>query len=260
MAIEIIARAEAKAQGLKRFNDGAPCKRQHTSERFVSDGQCVVCVYEKNASWAKRNVDKKSEYHRKWVSENVAHVKAYTKEYSARWYKANRAEKLAKSTEYNKKNPEITRRAAAKWQKANPEIVRAKAREWEKANPEKRQAISKRKYAARPDHYRAKNNKWARENPDKKAVVTHRRRAIKAAAEGSHTAAEVAAILKKQKHRCAYCPADLRKVKRHLDHIVPLARGGSNSASNLQWTCDFHNMAKGSRDPADFARSLGLLL
>lgn len=41
--MEIISKQDAKAQGLKRYFTGKPCKRGHVSQRYASTGQCVEC-------------------------------------------------------------------------------------------------------------------------------------------------------------------------------------------------------------------------
>ena len=43
MQREIISRADAHAQGLRRFYTGKPCKYGHDSQRFVSTGNCIEC-------------------------------------------------------------------------------------------------------------------------------------------------------------------------------------------------------------------------
>jgi 5-methylcytosine-specific restriction endonuclease McrA len=78
--------------------------------------------------------------------------------------------------------------------------------------------------------------------------------------EGSHTAADIAEILKAQGGRCAYCRTSLNRAKKHVDHIVPLALGGSNGRANLQIACAACNQSKSARDPVTFAQSIGLLL
>lgn len=40
--MEIISRADAKAQGLTRYFTGKPCKHGHVSERIIA-GQCCEC-------------------------------------------------------------------------------------------------------------------------------------------------------------------------------------------------------------------------
>lgn len=41
--MQIITRAEAKAQGLKRYFTGKPCKHGHTTFRQVVNGTCITC-------------------------------------------------------------------------------------------------------------------------------------------------------------------------------------------------------------------------
>jgi 5-methylcytosine-specific restriction endonuclease McrA len=62
-----------------------------------------------------------------------------------------------------------------------------------------------------------------------------------------------------QRGRCAICGQRLGK-RTHIDHIVPLALGGSNARSNLQLTHPGCNLAKRARDPFIHAQSLGRLL
>jgi 5-methylcytosine-specific restriction endonuclease McrA len=77
---------------------------------------------------------------------------------------------------------------------------------------------------------------------------------------GTHTTADLAEILRAQGNRCAYCKVDLKQIKKQVDHIVPLVRGGSNGRSNLQYLCQPCNNTKSAKDPVDFAQSIGLLL
>lgn len=105
--------------------------------------------------------------------------------------------------------------------------------------------------------------KWRQNNPDKTTLnwitARHRRRARKKNASGSFTRADILVILKMQNYRCAYCKKNIKKGY-VMDHIIPLARGGSNDRKNMQATCAPCNQRKHARDPLDFARSLGMLL
>lgn len=38
------SRAEARAQGLKRYDTGVPCRHGHVSPRYTSNRQCVECM------------------------------------------------------------------------------------------------------------------------------------------------------------------------------------------------------------------------
>lgn len=62
-----------------------------------------------------------------------------------------------------------------------------------------------------------------------------------------------------QRWKCAVCRASL-KAGYDLDHIMPLARGGTNESSNLQLLCVPCNRRKHTKHPVDFMRSRGFLL
>ena len=50
---------------------------------------------------------------------------------------------------------------------------------------------------------------------------------------------------------CMY-PECYKTDKLHLDHIVPLSRGGSHEYNNWQILCQFHNIQKGARNSNDY--------
>lgn len=61
-----------------------------------------------------------------------------------------------------------------------------------------------------------------------------------------------------QKGRCVYCRELM--TEQHIDHILPLALGGSSDDSNLQLLCPDCNNRKGAYHPVEFANKLGMLL
>ena len=80
----------------------------------------------------------------------------------------------------------------------------------------------------------------------------NRRRAHRAGSGGSHFAADVRALHRRQRGRCAGCGAALGGVYAsppgyHVDHKIPLARGGGNAPGNLQLLCPDCNIHKGDR-------------
>lgn len=54
-----------------------------------------------------------------------------------------------------------------------------------------------------------------------------------------------------QDARCAYCGSYLNG-RFHVDHKVPVSRGGTNDSENLQYTCPRCNMLKGAMTHEEF--------
>lgn len=65
-------------------------------------------------------------------------------------------------------------------------------------------------------------------------------------------------MLCSQDARCTYC-ADLLPRQTHLDHKMPVSRGGTNALPNLQLLCPTCNMRKGAMTHEEYARKLGLM-
>ncbi len=80
------------------------------------------------------------------------------------------------------------------------------------------------------------------------AAIIHSRRS---AAAGSYSRTDVDRLFQQQDGKCAYCSCKLRRF--HVDHIIPLARGGSNWPDNLALACTFCNLSKGAKTPEEFS-------
>jgi 5-methylcytosine-specific restriction endonuclease McrA len=72
-------------------------------------------------------------------------------------------------------------------------------------------------------------------------------------AVGSFSPKEWDAIVKKQRGRCALCR---HKSKLTADHVIPVSRGGSNYAFNIQGLCLPCNLAKWAHVPNEAVWSL----
>lgn len=147
-----------------------------------------------------------------------------------------------------------------RWSTLNPEKRKAQTERWRAANSEKWRESNRRSKQANQQKYTDRQRADYALNPEKYRTVERKRRAQMKGSGGTHTAADLAEILTAQKHRCAYCRADLKRAKKHVDHIVPLALGGSNGRANLQYLCAPCNQSKSAKHPVDYAQSLGLLI
>jgi hypothetical protein len=173
--------------------------------------------------WRKENREKIKAQHKAWRERNREKVRAK--------YHASKASDEAQNrrADYRRKNKLAIMRRHKIWRDRNPDKTAAHRKAWRKANPERTRALS--------------NN----------------RRAIKRGADGHYTVADIRRILKLQRHRCAYCPRSLRSGY-HVDHIIALAKGGTNWPRNIQCLCPSCNVQKHTKDPIIFAREHGRLL
>src|SRR6266568_3754393 len=120
--------------------------------------------------------------------------------------------------------------------------------------------VLKRAYRSRPEV--REYNRVYRNRPEvreRSHIRHHRRRSRNKAALGDYTAAQIQALLKKQKHCCYYAACGhvrFQCVKGryiyHIDHVIPLSRGGSNDISNLVLGCPTCNLRKNDKLPHEF--------
>jgi 5-methylcytosine-specific restriction endonuclease McrA len=140
-----------------------------------------------------------------------------------------------------------------RWRQNNVEKARAQRKAWKAANPESHRQSSRKWYANNAARATATNKAWQAANPEKyrlsRRVREARRRALKRGTADTYKLADVTAQISKQKGRCFYCQRMLADF--HIDHFIPLSRGGSNSADNIVVSCPPCNVIKGARMPDD---------
>ena len=169
-----------------------------------------------------------------------------------------------------------------RWQRNNRDKVRASNRRWAAENPEKCQERQARWYVKQTNNPNtmksrtAKTKKWRKENPEKHcaqvcrwqaanqikvAAVQHARRAREIGAKGKYTKADIDRLFVIQDGKCAsaWCRKSI-VTEIHIDHVISLARDGSNDPINLQLLCPSCNRRKWAKHPITFAQENGMLL
>jgi len=66
------------------------------------------------------------------------------------------------------------------------------------------------------------------------------------------TPIHVAQTLKTHNFKCVYCGCELNLKNWHLDHYIPLSRGGANVFGNIVPACAICNTMKGAINPMEF--------
>ena len=181
---------------------------------------------------------------------------------------SNRTEKRrAYMAEYYRKNKERMDEQSSKWQKAHPDCNREYSRRYVAKNPEKeytrirlsalihqdsRRKQARKRYHENPEHHREINRKSKKRNPETVLKQYAKRRSHGPLYIPKGTVRELETL---QLGTCIFCPADILN-KRHIDHILPLARGGLHVRENLQILCPRCNCSKGAKTNEEFAEWL----
>lgn len=171
------------------------------------------------------------------------------------------------TAEYSKmfyaENKEKRNLASMRWQKNNPEKVKQYKMKHLTEKSEQVYAVNKAWRIANKELMANAGRAWRAANPGKATEIARNRRAKKRNADGIHTVEDVNSIFENQRGKCANCNKKLIKTgkeKYHVDHITPLAKGGTNWPSNLQCLCPDCNLRKAAKNPLDWAKENGKLL
>ncbi len=131
------------------------------------------------------------------------------------------------------------------WRQDNPHVINA----WREANKEVLSARTK-----------ASIKRWHERNP-KGYLINMQNRRAKTERPGCKLSIGLwDKLMAFQSAKCPYCKVDLNSVKVHMDHVIPLARGGAHADSNMQLTCITCNHRKHAKDPILFGREMGIFI
>jgi hypothetical protein len=144
-----------------------------------------------------------SDYRQKYYQEHREGKQVY--------YQANRGKKIEASCKRRQENKEELQEYDRQYHIKHREKKREYMRNWRKLNPDYQQ-------------------RWNKENPDKRREVDRkagkRRRARKLNLLGKVSPNIEEILWKNQKGRCHYCGCSLDETGVHLEHKLPLSRGG----------------------------------
>lgn len=207
------------------------CKQFYppTSEYFQSDksrrvGLCYIC---KACSALK-------------TSKYQAEHKQERSEYGKNWYNNNRARHLATSKAHYYATLPYQHERKRLYYSEHREQYALKAKAYVDNNPEKLRLRRMRYFAA---------------HPEKRRQYNQQRRARLKAADGRHTANDIKVQYLSQKGLCWWCGKPVED-NYHVDHRIPLDKGGSNDAANICITCPPCNLSKGNKMPFEWSGRL----
>lgn len=217
------------------------CKEQkelnsYYKDKTKKDGYrhaCKKCELKRSKKHREKNIEKIKKYR----EENKEHRSAYMKE----WRKNNSEKIKQDKLNYNEENKEKINQYSKKYREENKEKILVKSKFYKQKNKEKIKA-TEQKYM---ETERGKNVRHIHRN---------KRRADENCIRFSlHQRSE---IIIRDNWTCQCCGIKVHDRstgdwnthdKAHIDHIIPVAKGGNYEPDNLQTLCRTCNLKKGKK-------------
>ena len=194
--------------------------KPNTNEYFAfqnkSKGKLIARCKECDKKYREKNKDKRKEYSKKYRENNKDKLKEYNKEYNKNYYEKNKDKRKEYLKEYNKN-----------YYENNKDKIKEYKKEYHK--------------------------KYYEHNKDKRKGYTHKRRSLKLGNGGSYTKAQWLDTLEYFDYKCAYT-GECIKHNCHVEHIVPLSKGGTSYIWNLVPSTASANLSKQNRDMEEWYR------
>ena len=163
------------------------------------------------------------------------HCKECQRTTKREWARKNPEKVQAYKKQWNIDNAEHTHEYNLAYYWSDPETARARRRQWVEEHREQSRAYA-----------RTNIKLWRKKNPTKKRALDLRRRAQINGSPHTETV-DKAIIYKRDKEICSLCHTKVAWEDVSLDHIIPLALGGTHTYKNIalaHWLCNVRKNVK----------------
>lgn len=159
----------------------------------------------------------------------------------AKYRRENREKVLEGKRTHYKKTREADLATSKRYYEENKEAMLAYKRQW---------------YLANREQHAAKTKAYYEKNKDKCFAYSRKRKALKRGAKHEpYTEDDLNVLWYDQGGCCFYCQTPLFSVY-HVEHVIPLSRGGADALSNVQLACPTCNLRKGVKNAEEFMEVL----
>lgn len=181
--------------------------------RYKRGCRCELCVEANQLYYARyreNNHERIRKHNEQWKARNP--------EQDKRYYEENKDHINARNKEYAEIHKEQEQKHSAKYYQMHAEEIKIRSRAWETSNPERRRLLSR------------------------KSANTRRARKLDQFVEDI----DPQVVFERDEGICGIC--DTAVIGRfHVDHIIPLSKGGLHAYNNVQTAHPTCNERKGSK-------------
>lgn len=178
--------------------------------------------------------------------------------YAKSYYLRNKQKIIERTTKYRQENREkmlearrrryhrddAVKEANRRWVANNPEKVKAAQDRYSQANRDTKAAKARAHRSANPESVALSQKKWHMRNSIKVREYSHRRRALKLSLDDGTV--DLEKLFEAWDGVCGICGEPVIG-ETHIDHIIPLSKGGAHAQVNLQITHKRCNLVKGAK-------------
>ena len=177
---------------------------------------------------------------------------------------------------YYSENKEILLKKNKFYREENKEYLSERSKQYYLENKDKILYRVSNYYEENKDNYKIKFKEYIKNNKEKlsnyrkeyyktpKGIlikkINHQKRRLQLRnIEGEYNANDILNLFESQNYKCIYCEGSLEssgKNKYHIDHIIPICRGGTNWISNIQLLCPHCNCSKHDKTHEEFLEYL----
>lgn len=201
-----------------------------------------------DSEYRKKYKERRAVLMKQWMDRNKDKYDKYQAEYRTK----NRESRNAKRMAFYYENKDVELEKRKQWRINNPKW----GKEYYKKNREKLLAKNKLSYLRHRDQRLIDAREYAKNNPHI-VIKRHalRRMRIEATIENESAIADFIKMVRGSKWvYCKYCDDKVPGKKAHIDHIIPLSRGGSHKPDNLCVSCAHCNLTKSAKLISEWKR------